>query len=40
MFLSDTKIKTAKPGTKAYKLSDGDGLYLLVKGTAKKRVKG
>ena len=29
--LSDPKCEAAKPGDKAYKLSDGQGLYLLVK---------
>jgi len=28
--LSDTKIRTAKPSSKDYKLSDGEGLHLLV----------
>ena len=28
--LTNTKIKTAKPKEKDYKLSDGEGLYLLV----------
>ncbi|MDX9822980.1 MAG: integrase arm-type DNA-binding domain-containing protein [Syntrophales bacterium] len=30
MPLSDMRVRTAKPREKAYKLSDGDGLYLLV----------
>ncbi len=30
MLLTDTKVRTAKPKEKAYKLSDGRGLYLLV----------
>ena len=30
MTLSDLSIRKAKPGTKAYKLSDGGGLYVLV----------
>lgn len=30
MALTDTAIKTAKPGVKAVKISDSDGLYLLV----------
>lgn len=30
MALTDTAIKTAKPGVKAVKMSDSDGLYLLV----------
>ena len=29
--LTDTKIKTSKPKEKDYKLSDGQGLFLLVK---------
>jgi integrase len=29
--LTDAKIKAAKPTEKAYKLSDGEGLYLLIK---------
>lgn len=28
--LTDTKVKNAKPGANAYKLSDGGGMYLLV----------
>ena len=35
MALSDAAVRAAKPGTKPYKLSDKDGLYLLV--TAKGR---
>ena len=31
MKLTDTRIRNAKPSTKAYKLSDGGGMYLLVK---------
>jgi len=31
MVLTDTHIRSAKPGTKPYKLSDGGGMYLLVK---------
>jgi integrase len=31
MPLTDTRIRNAKPSTKAYKLSDGGGMYLLVK---------
>lgn len=30
MRLNDTTIRNAKPGSKPRKLSDGDGLYLLV----------
>jgi hypothetical protein len=30
MPLTDTRIRTAKPKAKAYKLSDGGGMYLLV----------
>ena len=30
MALTDTRIRTAKPKAKAYKLSDGCGMYLLV----------
>ena len=30
-FLSDTQVRQAKPKDKDYKLSDGGGLYLLVK---------
>ncbi|RNT22149.1 DUF4102 domain-containing protein [Proteus mirabilis] len=30
MALSDTKIRSAKPEDKAYKLTDGKGLFLLV----------
>lgn len=29
--LTDTKIRTAKPGNKPYKLTDGHGLFLLVR---------
>ena len=29
MELTDTRIRNAKPKTKAYKLSDGGGMYLL-----------
>jgi integrase len=35
--LNDTQVKAAKPQEKAYKLSDGEGLYLLVT-TAGKRL--
>jgi integrase len=31
MTLTDTRIRSAKPKAKAYKLSDGGGMYLLVK---------
>jgi hypothetical protein len=31
MTLTDTRIRNAKPKAKAYKLSDGGGMYLLVK---------
>ncbi|HHT1315469.1 TPA: Arm DNA-binding domain-containing protein [Klebsiella michiganensis] len=30
MALSDVKVRTAKPEEKAYKLTDGDGMVLLV----------
>lgn len=30
MFLTDIKVQKAKPQDKAYKLKDGDGLFLLV----------
>lgn len=30
MALSDVKVRTAKPEAKAYKLTDGDGMVLLV----------
>ena len=30
MALSDLKVRSAKPEAKAYKLSDGDGMVLLV----------
>lgn len=30
MPLTDTRIRNAKPTSKAYKLSDGGGMYLLV----------
>lgn len=36
MHLTDLKVRTAKPKDKPYKISDGDGLYLLVKPTGKK----
>jgi hypothetical protein len=31
MSLTDVRIRNAKPGARAYKLSDGGGMYLLVK---------
>ena len=31
MALTDTRIRNAKPNAKPYKLSDGGGMYLLVK---------
>lgn len=34
--LTDTQIKTAKPQDKDYSLSDGDGLYLLIKSKGSK----
>lgn len=34
--LTDTKIKTTKPKDKDYTLSDGNGLYLLVKSIGTK----
>ncbi|MDF7670136.1 integrase domain-containing protein [Orbaceae bacterium ESL0721] len=34
--LSDTQIKTAKPNNKDYSLSDGNGLYLLIKSNGSK----
>ena len=30
MYLTETKIKVAKPQEKAYKMADGDGLFLLI----------
>ena len=36
MALTEIKIKNAKPKDKAYKLSDGEGLYLLVQPTGSK----
>jgi len=35
MPLTDTAIRNAKPATKPYKLTDGEGLYLLVKAVGK-----
>ncbi len=46
MPLTDTKVKTAKPKDKPYKLTDGRGMYLLVNPTGSKywqyrfRIKG
>ena len=34
--LTNTKVKNAKPGKKPIKLSDGDGLYLLISPTGRK----
>jgi integrase len=34
--LTDAKIKAAKPSGKPYKLADGDGLYLLIKGSGSR----
>lgn len=31
MLLTDTRVRNAKPQAKPYKLSDGGGMYLLVK---------
>jgi integrase len=39
MALTDTAIKNAKPGTKAYKLSDSGGLFLLIKPSGYKSWK-
>ena len=36
MSLTDLKIKSAKPYNKQYKLSDGDGLFLLVHSNGSK----
>jgi hypothetical protein len=36
MFLSDTKVRSAKPGTKTITLNDGGGLQLEVKPTGSK----
>ncbi|SCZ84792.1 tyrosine-type recombinase/integrase [Nitrosomonas mobilis] len=36
MYLTDAKIKAAKPRDKAYKLSDGDGLTLLIQPNGSK----
>jgi hypothetical protein len=36
MPLTDTKVKTAKPQDKPYKLTDGRGMYLLVNKTGSK----
>jgi hypothetical protein len=37
MSLTDIQVKTAKPQEKDYKLTDGDGMYLLVAATGGKR---
>lgn len=37
MALTDIQVKTAKPQEKDYKLTDGDGMYLLVAATGGKR---
>jgi len=37
MALTDMQVKTAKPAAKDYKLTDGDGLYLLIAATGGKR---
>lgn len=34
--LNDTKVRTAKPSAKAYKLSDGGGMFLLIKPNGSK----
>ncbi|HKJ71739.1 MAG TPA: Arm DNA-binding domain-containing protein, partial [Gammaproteobacteria bacterium] len=34
--LTDARVRNAKPSDKAYKLSDGEGLYLLVKPSGTK----
>jgi len=36
MALTDTTIKNAKPKNKPYRLTDGDGLYMLVQPNGKK----
>jgi len=36
MKLTDTKIKNAKPHDKQYKLTDGQGMYLLIKPNGSK----
>ena len=36
MSLTDVAVKNAKPSSKAFKLSDGNGLYLLVQPTGSK----
>ncbi|ANI30803.1 hypothetical protein PL78_13350 [Yersinia entomophaga] len=36
MALSDVKVRTAKPEAKAYKLTDGDGMVLLVHSNGSK----
>ena len=37
MALTDIQVRTAKPKEKDYKLTDGDGMYLLVASTGGKR---
>lgn len=37
--LNDTRIRHAKPGDREYKLSDFDGLYLLVRPRAPIRTR-
>ncbi|WP_312212529.1 Arm DNA-binding domain-containing protein [Pseudescherichia sp.] len=37
MPLTDVEARTAKPREKEYKLTDGHGLYLLIKPTSSKR---
>jgi len=36
MFLTDVKVRNAKPKSKPYKLSDGDGMFLLIQPTGSK----
>ena len=36
MSLSDAKVRNAKPGAKPYKISDGEGLFLLIAATGSK----
>lgn len=36
MFLSDAKIRAAKPQSKPFSISDGDGLHLIIRPTGKK----
>lgn len=40
MALSDTKIRNSKPKDKPYKLTDGDGLFLLISPPGKKSPNG